>query len=151
MSELDYLHESILNQLKESSTNTFNKFSTAFESLNSDVKKSKLMFLEIVKDTDYLISSMEYYKNQFKGLDRSEDYLYIGQLLNLEIKACYDLSLIFNNEKNFVEANRYASKKENYKKILYSYYLLAKENPKVGKILEIFLREADILDSKGIK
>ena len=151
MSELDYLHESILNQLKESSTNTFNKFSTAFESLNSDVKKSKIMFLEIVKDTDYLVSSMEYYKDQFKGLDRSEDYLYIGQLLNLEIKACYDLSLIFNNEKNLVEANRYASKKENYKKILYSYYLLAKENPKVGKILEIFLREADILDSKGIK
>lgn len=151
MSEIDYLHESILAQLKESSTNTFNKFSSAFELLNTDKNKAKLMFLEIVKDTDYLISSMEFYKSQFKDLDRSEDYLYIGQLLNLEIKACYDLALIFNNEKNLVEANRYDSKKDNYKKILYSYYLLAKDNPKVGKILEIFLREADILDSKGIK
>ena len=151
MSEIDYLHESILAQLKESSTNTFNKFSSAFELLNRDKNKSKLMFLEIVKDTDYLISSMEFYKDQFKGLDRNEDYLYIGQLLNLEIKACYDLAVIFNNEKNSVEANRYLSKKDNYKKILYSYYLLAKDNPKVGKILEIFLREADILDSKAIK
>ena len=151
MSELDYLHESILAQLKESSTNTFNKFSSEFELLNTDKNKAKLMFLEIVKDTDYLISSMEFYKDQFKGLDRSEDYLYIGQLLNLQIKACYDLAVIFNSEKNLVEANRYSSKKDNYKKILYSYYLLAKDNPKVGKILEIFLREADILDSKGIK
>ena len=151
MSELDYLHESILAQLKESSTNTFTKFSSAFELLNTDKNKAKLMFLEIVKDTDYLISSMEFYKDQFKGLDRNEDYLYIGQLLNLQIKACYDLAVIFNSEKNLVEANRYNSKKDNYKKILYSYYLLAKDNPKVGKILEIFLREADILDSKGIK
>ena len=151
MSELDYLHESIIAQLKESSTDTFNKFSSAFELLNSDKNKAKLMFLEIVKDTDYLISSMEFYKDQFKGLDRNEDYLYIGQLLNLQIKACYDLAVIFNSEKNLVEANRYNSKKDNYKKILYSYYLLAKDNPKVGKILEIFLREADILDSKGIK
>ena len=151
MSEIDYLHESILAQLKESSTNTFNKFSSAFELLNTDKNKAKLMFLEIVKDTDYLISSMEFYNDQFKGLDRSEDYLYIGQLLNLQIKACHDLAVIFNSEKNLVEANRYSSKKDNYKKILYSYYLLAKDNPKVDKILEIFLREADILDSKGIE
>ena len=151
MEEIEYLHQAIVNQLKESATDTFNRFSRAYELLNTDKKKSELMFIEIVNNTDYLLSSMEYYKEKFKGMDRSEDYLYIGQLINLEIKACYDLMVIFTSEHNQIEVARYQGKKENYKKILYSYYLLAKGNDKVSKILELFLKEIDILDSKAIK
>ena len=151
MEEIEYLHSSLVEQLKEMATNHYNKFYRAFEIISTETNKSKAMFLEIVKDSDYLLSSLSFYNDKFMGMDRSEDYLYIGQIINLQIKACHDLAVIFKSEKNRVEEARYESKKDSYRKILYSYYLLAKDNPKVSKILEIFLREADILDSKTVK
>ena len=151
MEEVEYLHESLLSQLKESATKAYNNFFHAFELLNSNKNKSKEIFLNILKDGDFLLSSLEFYNDKFKGIDRSEDYLYIGQILSLQFKACHDLAVIFKSEKNDIQMNRYESKKDSYRNMLYSYYLLSKGNSKINKILETFLREIDILNSKAVK
>ena len=140
MEEVNYLHQAVVDQLKETATHTYNEFLKAYESLNDDKEGSKGIFLAIIKNNDYLFSSLEFYNETFKDLDRSEDYLYISQLLNLQIKACHNLEVIYQSESN-KEADKYITKKEEYKKTLATYYQMNKDNNKIGPILEAFLKD----------
>ena len=133
--EITLLHNAIVDQLKETATNSYNKFYRAYESLKEDKEASKEAFETILRNNDYVIASLDFYDDKFRSLDRSEDYLYIGQILSLQIKACHNLNFINQNED-------YNEKKNNYKILLYFYYLMAKELEKIGLIMEAFVKDA---------
>ena len=145
--ELKNLHDAIVAQLKETATQSYNAFSCAYELLNEDKNASKEKFINIISNNDYVIQSLEFYNERFKGLDRSEDYLYIGQILTLQIKASQNLFVIARSESNEPEMNYYLSKKDDYKKELYFYYLLAGDNEKIKIILEAFVKDSEISEN----
>ena len=136
-SELESLHNAIIDQLKETATNSYNSFYQAYEELSEHKDDSRIKFLNIIRNNDYVISSLSFYDDKFKDLDRSEDYLYIAQILSLQIKACHNLYVIDNDDK-------WLTRKEEYKSTLYHYYELGKNITKIGPILEAFIKDAGI-------
>ena len=147
LEELKSLHEAIVAQLKETATNSYNSFYRAYELLNEDKDKSKEMFIHILNNNDYLIASLDYYNDVFKDFDRSEDYLYISQILSLQIKTSQNLFVIARSEKKESEKEYYLAKKDEYKKELYFYYLIGSVNEKIKNILEAFVKDAEISEN----
>lgn len=145
--ELKNLHDAIVAQLKETATQSYNAFYRAYELLNEDKNASKEKFISIISNNDYVIQSLSFYDEKFKELDRSEDYLYIGQILSLQIKASHNLFVIARSDNNDSEKEYYISKKDHYKEELYFYYLLGGKEEKIKTILEAFVKDAEISEN----
>ena len=141
MEEITSLHNAFVAQLKETATHSYNTFYRAYEMLNEDKYQSRDKFLSLMRNNDYLLASLDFYDDKFYGLDRDEDYLYIGQILTLQVKAAHNLGVIQESDK---EENTYLNRKEEYKKNLYFYYLLGKDSKKIGEILLAFLKDVEI-------
>ena len=138
------LHDSFLLQLKESATSSYNQFYKAYELLNENKVQSRDMFITLIKNNDYLISSFSFYNDLFKDLSRSEDYLYIGQILTLQVKASHNLFVIYRSDNLTSEMNYYQTKKYNYQKELVYYYNLSKDDPKLFPIMEAFIKDVGV-------
>lgn len=141
------LHTSLLMTLKESATNAYNAFSVAYEKLNENKEESKKRFIEIIKSSDFLLSSMDYYMHLFKDIDTSEDILYVSQIITLLIKASHNLIVIAKSDNNDKEIDLYDKKKESYKDLLYFYYLLGEDNVKLQPILDAFIKDTGVGES----
>ena len=138
------LHIAVVNQMKEMATDSYNKFYRAYETLNDNKEKSKEIFLSIINSNDLLISSLDFYNDTFFGLNRSEDYLYIGQILSLQVKASHNLMVIAQSELLDEEIDKWNQRKNKYKIELYFYYLLAQNMEKIGDIILAFVKDAGI-------
>ena len=147
MEEINSLHNSFVMQLVEQATKSYNQFSRGFEIIKTNVEEAENLFQNVLKNNDYYLSSMEFYNDQFYGLDRSDELLYLGQLLSLQVKACRNLVVINRNKSIEGQALYYESRMNQYKEDLYFYNLLAKDLVKAGPILMMFTKDAHIEDS----
>ena len=154
MSELNNLHQSILLQLKETSSHSYNAFSQAYEVMQKDQDEALTKYKNVINDNQYVLNATWYYLDQFIDLDMSEDFLYIGQILNLDIKASHNISIIYRNQNNLDKMALYEKNKILYQGHLYFiHHLLCflKTNNQIKLIIEAFLNDFAVFSiSKAI-
>jgi len=144
MSELENLHQSILLQLKETSSHSFNAFSQAFEVMKKDQGDALNKFKNVIVDNQYVLNATWFYLDLFIELDMSEDFLYMGQLLNLDIKSTHNIIVLYRNKKDKEKMNEYEKRKILYQGHLYFIHHLSrilKTNNQIKLIIEAFLRD----------
>ena len=142
-----YLHEAILNQLKETATTMYNVFSSGYENLNKDVEKAEKLFHDVLIQGDYVIKPMPFYNKSFRNLNRDEDIFYIIQILSLLTKASHNLWVIARHNKDDEELFLFQKREKYYQAELYFYYHLAhfyKVKKQIKEILDVYYQEMDI-------
>ena len=139
-----YLHEAILNQLKETATTMYNVFSSGYENLNKDVDKAEKLFHDVLIQGDYVIKPMPFYNKSFRNLNRDEDIFYIIQILSLLTKASHNLWVIARHNKDDEGLIRFQKREQYYKAQLYFYYHLASfydVKKQIREILDVYFKE----------
>ena len=140
----EYIHKSLVDQLKETATKLFNLFSDAYAKLNDNVNKANNEFLSLLRDANYIIKPLSFYDDELITYNRNEDFFYIIQILSLCVKASHNLWVIARHNKNKEEMNNNQNLKSYYKGKLYYYYhlayLLGIDN-KTKEIVDIFYKE----------
>lgn len=135
----DYIHNNLIDQLKETYTKAFNLFTVAYKNLNEDVKKAKKEFIEIINNCNFVVKSLPFYDDNFKNFNRNEDLFYIVQMLSLLVKASHNLWVIARHNNDEEEKKKYNKMKHHYKGLLYYYYHLS-------YLLKVERRVLDIMD-----
>ena len=141
-----YLHRSLLDQLKETATEFFNAFSEAYKNLNEDIDKAEEMFKSIINKANTILSPLPFYNDQFVGMDRSEDFFYIIQILSLCIKSTHNLYVISRHNKNETSMAIYEKISHHYKGLIFYYYHLVylfDINKKVKEVVDVFYKEVN--------